>query len=444
MPVNPSSTPFLQALQRIAQQAILPTSAGTYGLDTIPAQIRERSLFMARIANAEAVQRAHSFLTSAIGGGRRDESGAYIPGSYVDQATFRLGMKDFLRSIGFTPETGADGIPSAEPGSLKDLSSDARLNLVYQTNLQLAQGYGANLADQHPARLDAWPAQELYRLEPRKERRPWGQRWNDAIQRLGIGNTSAKPVSDLMAESNMIALKNDRIWTEISRFGLPYPPYDFGSGMWIRDISRQEAMAAGVMTPDTPSPAPILPSPLNSGLQADISTLAPALQQALSAFGQVINGVFHLANRDTIVNSYNPGQPRDSLGKWVDANGGGLSERHNIARGKRAMRRALRHETDVQKAMYRHDVGQIDFEWGTPGIKAKDWETGKGISHVARKHPQDAMKIPEAIAKGKLRPHPDDPEKRIIEHNDMLVVLKKTNSRKGWLLSGYSRRKVQT
>jgi hypothetical protein len=39
---------------------------------------------------------------------------------------------------------------------------------------------------------------------------------------------------------------------------------------------------------------------------------------------------------DALSNSYNPGQPRDSLGKWVDENGGGLSIQDNIARGNNA------------------------------------------------------------------------------------------------------------
>lgn len=39
----------------------------------------------------------------------------------------------------------------------------------------------------------------------------------------------------------MIALKSDRVWTNFSRFGRPYPPSDFGSGMGVEDIDRDEA-----------------------------------------------------------------------------------------------------------------------------------------------------------------------------------------------------------
>jgi hypothetical protein len=35
----------------------------------------------------------------------------------------------------------------------------------------------------------------------------------------------------------MIALKSDPIWTAISAFGTPYPPFDYNSGMWVHGPS---------------------------------------------------------------------------------------------------------------------------------------------------------------------------------------------------------------
>ena len=435
-----SSKPFIEALQRLQGQSLLPTSAGTYDLEQLPADIRERSFFAARVINANILQQGYDLITRGVGGGERDASGNYVPGSSVNMATFRLEMKKFLDSISYQPEAGQEG-------TLKDLSSDKRLEVIWKTNVEMAQGYGAYVKQQDPAALDAWPAQELYRLEDRKERRPWGQRWNDAIQQIGRSNTSAIPVGDPYADSGMFALVNDQIWTTISRFDLPYPPYDFGSGMWIRAVSRLEAENMGLLDAGDAAPDPALVG-FNQGVQADVTDLAPALLAALSAFGKVVDGVFHMmANRSAgtdVIANFSQGQPRDSLGRWVDANGGGLSERHNIARGKRAMRRALRQQTDVSKAMFRKEIGQIDFEWGTPGIKADDWNTGKGIRHILKKHPDAVMKIPAAIAKGTIKHDKEDSQKRVIEHEDMRIVVVKTNSRKGWLLSGYSRRKVRS
>lgn len=278
--------PFEDALSRIRRQSILPTSAGTYGIDQLPADIRERSFFSARVMHAQTLQRAKILLDTAIAGGKADAAGNYIPGSYMDLPTFRVKMKAYLDSISYQPIEGQEG-------SLKDLSSDPRLEVIFKTNVEMAQGYGAWIQQQDPDSLDAYPAQELYRLEDRIQRRPWGSIWNAAIQSLGSANTSAIPVSDAYANAGMFALVNDPIWTAISRFGLPYPPFDFNSGMWVRDISRLQAEDLGLLPSGAPAPAPESRG-FNDALQAPLDGLAPALQEALSAFGTIINGVFHL------------------------------------------------------------------------------------------------------------------------------------------------------
>ena len=48
----------------------------------------------------------------------------------------------------------------------------------------------------------------------------------------------------------LIARKDDEIWTRISRFGTPWPPFDFRSGMGVRDIRRDEAERLGVLKQD--------------------------------------------------------------------------------------------------------------------------------------------------------------------------------------------------
>ncbi|MEI6166014.1 MAG: hypothetical protein WCS52_02360 [bacterium] len=281
-----SSMPFLEALKRLQGQSLLPTSAGTYDLGQLPADLRERAFFSARVVNADILQQAYDLITRGVSGGDRDASGNYVPGSSVNLATFRLEMKNYLQSISYQPEAG-------EEGTLKDLSSDKRLEVIFKTNVQMAQGYGTYIQQQDPAALDAWPAQELYRLEDRQEKRPWGQIWNDAIREIGIANTSAIPVADPYADSGMFSLVNDPIWAAISQFDLPYPPYAFGSGMWVRAVSRLEAQNMGLLAPGDAAPVPDI-TPFNQDVQAVVGDLAPSLQDALSAFGKLINGVFHL------------------------------------------------------------------------------------------------------------------------------------------------------
>lgn len=115
----------------------------------------------------------------------------------------------------------------------------------------------------------------------------------------------------------------------------------------------------------------------------------------------------------------------------------------NIARGVKAMRRAIRQKKDIQNAMFREEVGQIDFPWGNSGVKTDDFKHGYGIQHIVRKHGlRDAMKLPYVLAKGNVRKINDFGDGRIeISHNGFSAYLIKENSRKAWVLSGYTNRR---
>lgn len=81
----------------------------------------------------------------------------------------------------------------------------------------------------------------------------------------------------------MIALKTDPIWVKISRFGQPYPPYDYGSGMGVVDVSRAEAERLGLIS-ETASLTPAS-VPYPDMTEARMPTLAdmPGLRAAITA-----------------------------------------------------------------------------------------------------------------------------------------------------------------
>lgn len=94
----------------------------------------------------------------------------------------------------------------------------------------------------------------------------------------------------------MIALKNAPIWTAISAFGLPYAPFDFGSGMDVRDVDRDEAAALGLIDRDTQI------EPETRGFNEDLEVSAPerqgalftALLQSLGDAAAFVDGVLRL------------------------------------------------------------------------------------------------------------------------------------------------------
>lgn len=84
------------------------------------------------------------------------------------------------------------------------------------------------------------PAQELYRAWPAKQERDWPTRWKDAADAVGWEGVATN--------GQMIALKTSPIWVAISRFGQPYPPFDYGSHMRVRSVPLEVAQAAGLLT----------------------------------------------------------------------------------------------------------------------------------------------------------------------------------------------------
>jgi hypothetical protein len=120
-----------------------------------------------------------------------------------------------------------------------------------------------------PDLLDLWPAQELIRVMARKvPRSTWRQRWQEAGGEFFDGR--------------MVALKTSPIWANLSVFGLPYPPFDYGSGMGLRDVSREDAIALGLLSEsDTLTPEEIpFPATAEANLP-DVSSI-PALQSAIA------------------------------------------------------------------------------------------------------------------------------------------------------------------
>lgn len=250
--------PFTEAIESRAVRELLPTEFRTRLLSEIPAALRERAFFSAGVTNAQFLQSASDKIDQLLAG-------------KADRATMRLELKQLLDSLGYSPVEG-------EEGTLTDLSSDDRLNVILDTNLQMAQGYGNWKQGQDPAVLDQWPAQELIRVIDSKEKRDWPSRWADAGGEFFGGR--------------MIALKNDPIWTAISRFGLPYPPFDFNSGMDVADVDRDEAIDIGLIERDTEI------TPQDRGFNDDLeagaylgSTILDAVQSLFGGRAVNDNGV---------------------------------------------------------------------------------------------------------------------------------------------------------
>ena len=141
-----------------------------------------------------------------------------------------------LAQMGYMPASGKDD-------TIRDLSSDARLDWVINTAICLVFGYKRWNGRQYSTYLYDNPCLEFYRAFPRRAMRDWPERWKAAGGRFFPGESS-------YPQGRMIAFADDPIWTTISAFGLPFPPFDFQSGMDVRPVSREEVAEMGLMQID--------------------------------------------------------------------------------------------------------------------------------------------------------------------------------------------------
>lgn len=240
--------PYASAVARLAERSPVASALTSAQWAEMPTALRERAFFSAQVESLRVVAAMQN---------RIQESLAILSSpdrSFMDRSKFVAEMRDLLGAV------------PGDSGRLTDLTSRRRLELIYDWQRQDAREFARWNASQDPDLLDSFPAQELLRVESRKATRNWRQRWSEAGGRIFDGR--------------MIALKDDPVWLNISRFGRPWPPFDFGSGMGVEDVPRDEAEALGLLTPDErPQPQTLS---FNKELAATVPDASPAILEAFN------------------------------------------------------------------------------------------------------------------------------------------------------------------
>lgn len=271
--------PFADALNSLRRRGVLPTTLSTADIERLPQWIRDQAFFSARVAQAEILDGMMSRIDTLLGGGERG------PGLGMDPALFRVEMRQLLDSVSYAPT------PDDE-GTIKDLRSEARLNVIVRTQEQMATGHGQFLQSTDPEIIDLYPAWELIRLRDSRVKRDWTTRWSEAAG--AVGDTDALRM--LSEQGRMIARKDSPIWTQLSRFGRPHPPFDFNSGMDVEDVDRTEALAIGLIRPtDRVRVEPPPPPSAQANLRDMDPQMRSALLGSLPGFRMDGAGVLHAA-----------------------------------------------------------------------------------------------------------------------------------------------------
>ena len=212
---------------------LLPTDMTSDELRQLRREVLEQSFTSARVTMGDFLEAAQRRVASLLEGS-------------LDPATARLELKQLLASLDYQPADPTD------VGTIKDLRTSRRLNLILNTNRQLALSHGYDRQAQTETVLDLWPAYELVRIADAVEPRDWKSRFYTA----GIASGREDGDGWTIHSGRLIALKNHQIW---ERLGDPaifpdaintrVPPFAFESHMDWLDVDRTTAESAGILAP---------------------------------------------------------------------------------------------------------------------------------------------------------------------------------------------------
>ena len=261
----------------------------------VSAALRDRAFFSSRVESVRFLETCRTRIAEMLAN-KPNAEGAITSRAQV--------VSDIMRAA---RESGiAQGTERlTDPGSV------ARANVIIDTNAGMAAGYAKAIqSNSYGARL-AFPAQELVRIEERQVPRSWQNIWRSHGGKMSPGD-------------RMIALKEDPIWSAISRFGTPYPPFDFNSGMGVDDVSYEEALELGVLPSKNYQPPKESPlENFNASLEAELTMdrKSDAFHALREAFGDQIVQVDGKVKwrsqfvRDVIEESYGENGRMMKLGK---------------------------------------------------------------------------------------------------------------------------------
>ena len=269
MPITTS--PWQAAVDRLSSKSVVGSRLRSADWAQMPIALREGAFFSSGVEQVRTLSAMREKLVQAAQQVRTD-------GLLMNKGRF---VADMRQQLGAAP---------GDSGDLTDITSVRRLELIWNFQQADAHAFASRKADLDPDALDAFPAYRLIRVEGRRVPRDWFTRWGAAGSESGWVGAS---------RTTMVALKTSPIWQQLSRFGRPWPPFDYGSGMGLDDVDRDEAESLRLL-PAGEDPAARLQQ-LRDGaasaqqgwadqMQASVKGLTPtALGWLQQAFGSQIH-----------------------------------------------------------------------------------------------------------------------------------------------------------
>lgn len=392
--------PFEEAVAFAKSKKLLPTSLSSRDLSVLKGELKRRAVFSARLDRADILDVLKKNLEKVSEGGL-DELGRIRS---IPEAKAQL--KEAMQEAGILPAP-------AGTREIQDFYSDARRQLMVETNVLDTLNFGRLKAAQDPVALDMNPAWELVRMvEPRGFPRDWETRWKAARS-----ETTEEGTTDPDESGRMVALKNHPIWQALGNgaggyedtLGNAWPPFAFNSGMNVIDVSRDDAVELGLLEEDTTVP-PDESIEMNGNLEASVERFDAELRSALEEDDslEVRGGVLRIKNRlRTLVFFMNAGTSEGAHKGWETRRNGMQAAIDSVVSGKAAkVDYADVTEAEAAKiqAMTGRNVRGYKHQLDRQGLAHIEKRHGVGGERQADQSPitkEDYAKIPDIIT------HPD-------------------------------------
>lgn len=246
--------PIQEAIDKLGSKTPVASKLKTAEWERMPLALRERAQFSAGVESIRVMGAIQDKLMLNLQQRREQLSNGKM--AYISRDAF----------IGDIRQIGLDeGLDTNGGNVLTNIVSAKRLGLIYDMQTESARGYTRHKLDNDVDALAVIPAWRFTGSTAKQPRDDWERRWSAAGGSTGW---------DGALKSEMVALKTSPIWAALSRFGTPWPPFDFGSTRELEDVWRDEAESLGLIKPSD-TVEPMAEQDFNDQVEASVADLSP-------------------------------------------------------------------------------------------------------------------------------------------------------------------------